>query len=208
MEQVLDLYAEPLDPLRPVVCFDELSKELRADVREPLPAVPGRPRREDYEYERRGTANLFLFCCPLQGWREVSVTKQRTYQAVAHQWRDLVDVHFPRAREIRLVLDNLNTHTPGALYETFPPAEAQRILKRLTLVYTPKHASWLNMAEMEWSVLARQVLDQRLPDKPTLQRAVAAWTRQRNRAKTKIQWCFRTTQARTKLKHLYPSTLL
>jgi len=207
MEQVLDLYAEPYDPARPVVCFDEVSKELHAEVRPPVPAAPGRVRREDYEYERRGTANLFMLCCPLRGWRQVDVTAQRTYQDVARQWRALVDVHFPRATEIRLVLDNLNTHTPGALYETFSPDEAKRILKRLTFVYIPKHASWLNMAEMEWSVLTRQVLDQRIPDMATLKRATATWTKRRNAAKVAINWCFRTSKARTKLKHLYPSTL-
>lgn len=207
MEQVLDLYAQPYDPARPVVCFDEVSKELHAHVRPPIPAAPDRVRREDYEYERRGTANLFMLCCPLRGWRQVNVTLQRTYQEVARQWRALVDVHFPRATEIRLVLDNLNTHTPGALYETFSPDEAQRILKRLTFVYTPKHASWLNMAEMEWSVLTRQVLDQRIPDIATLKRLIRAWTKRRNAARAKINWCFRTSKARTKLKHLYPSTL-
>lgn len=206
MEQVLDLYAQPYDPARPVVCFDEVSKELHAEVRPPVPAAPGRARREDYEYERRGTANLFMLCCPLRGWRQVNVTPQRTYQDVARQWRALVDVHFPRATEIRLVLDNLNTHTPGALYETFSPDEAKRILKRLTFVYTPKHASWLNMAEMEWSVLTRQVLDQRIPDMATLKRVATAWTKRRNATKAKINWCFRSSKARTRLKHLYPST--
>jgi hypothetical protein len=207
MEQVLDLYAEPYDPARPVVCFDEVSKELHADVRPAVPATPGRARRVDYEYERRGTANLFMFCCPLRGWRQVNVTAQRTYQDVAYQWRELVDVHFPHAAEIRLVLDNLNTHTPGALYETFPPKEAQRILQRLTFVYTPKHASWLNIAEMEWSVLTRQVLDQRIGDVATLKRCVRGWSKRRNASKTKINWCFRTSKARTKLQHLYPATL-
>jgi hypothetical protein len=207
MEQVLDVYAEPYDPARPVVCFDEVMKELHAHAHASIPSAPGRAAREDYEYQRRGTANLFMFCCPLRGWRHVNVTPQRTYREVARQWRELVDRHFPQAREIRLVLDNLNTHTPGALYETFPPVEAQRILKRLTFVYTPKHASWLNMAEMEWSVLTRQVLDQRIPDIQTLKRLTTHWTRQRNRAKTKINWCFRTSQARIKLQHLYPATL-
>lgn len=207
MEQVLDLYAEPYDPARPVVCFDEVSKELHGEVRPALAAVPGKPRREDYEYERRGTANLFMLCCPLRGWRQIRVTAQRTYQDVALQLRALVDVYFPRAREIRLVLDNLNTHTPGALYEAFAPDEAKRILKRLTFVHTPKHASWLNMAEMEWSVLTRQVLDQRVPDMRTLKRITTNWTKERNAAKTKINWCFQTSLARTKLKHLYPATL-
>lgn len=206
MEQVLDLYTQPYDPQRPVVCFDEVSKELHADVQPAIAAAPGRPRLEDYEYERRGTANLFMSCCPLRGWRQVVVTAQRTYQDVARQWRDLVDVHFPKAKEIRLVLDNLNTHTPGALYETFAPEEAKRILKRLNFVYTPKHASWLNIAEMEWSVLTRQVLDQRIADIPTLKRFVKSWTKRRNAAKTTTQWCFRTSKARITLKHLYPLT--
>jgi hypothetical protein len=208
MEQVLDLYAQPYDPTRPVVCFDEVSKELHADVQPFIAATRGHPRLEDYEYERRGTANLFMMCCPLRGWRHVAVTSQRTYQDVARQWRDLVDVHFPKAREIRLVLDNLNTHTPGALYETFAPDEAKRILKRLSFIHTPKHASWLNMAEMEWSVLTRQVLDQRIADVATLKRYVASWTKRRNAARTTIQWCFRTSKARTKLKHLYPALSL
>jgi transposase len=207
MEQVLDLYAEPYDPARPVVCFDEVSKELHAEVRPPIPATAGHTRREDYEYQRRGTANLFMLCCPLRGWRQVNVTAQRTYQDVARQWRALVDVHFPRAREIRVVLDNLNTHSPGALYETYSPDEAKRILKRLTFVYTPKHASWLNMAEMEWSILTRQVLDQRIADMTTLKRATRAWTKSRNVAQATIQWCFRTAKARTRLNHLYPPTI-
>ena len=208
MEQVLDLYAEPPDSERPVVCFDEACKELHADVKPPLPARPGRPRCEDYEYERRGTANLFMLCCPHQGWRHVEVTERRTYQDFAHQLRALVDVHFPQARQIRLVLDNLNTHTPGALYETFAPHEAQRILQRLEFRYTPQHASWLNIAEMEWSVLVRQLLDQRFADTTTLQTAIAAWETRRNADHATIRWCFRTDQARTKLKHLYPVRLL
>jgi hypothetical protein len=207
MEQVLDLYAQPYDPQRPVVCFDEVSKELHADVQPAIAAAPGHPRLEDYEYERRGTANLFMSCCPLRGWRHVVVTARRTYQDVAHQWRDLVDVHFPEAVEIRLVLDNLNTHTPGALYETFAPDEAKRILKRLSFIHTPKHASWLNMAEMEWSVLTRQVLDQRIADISTLKRFITSWTKRRNATTATIQWCFRTSKARTKLKHLYPAIL-
>ena len=208
MENVLDLYAEPHDPRRPVVCLDEASKELHADVQEPLPARPGHPRCEDYEYERRGTANLFMMCCPRQGWRHVQVTEQRTAQEFARQLRDLSDVHFPEAEKIRLVVDNLNTHTPGALYQTFVAEEAHRLAKRFEFHYTPKHASWLNIAEMEWSVLTRQVLDQRLRDVSALTQAVSHWTETRNAQAAPIRWCFSTDQARTKLRHLYPVQLL
>jgi hypothetical protein len=207
MENVLDLYAKPHDPQRPVICMDEASKELHAQVQEPLPAKPGRPRCEDYEYERRGTANLFMMCCPRQGWRHVQVTEHRTAQDFAHQLRHLSDVHFPEAEQIRLVLDNLNTHTPGALYQTFAPDEAHRLARRFEFHYTPKHASWLNIAEMEWSVLTRQVLDQRIPDASTLSQAVSDWTARRNDDAVPIRWCFSTDQARTKLKHLYPVQL-
>jgi DDE superfamily endonuclease len=207
MEDVLDLYAEPHDPKRPVICLDEASKELHAHVQEPLPAQPGRPRCEDYEYERRGTANLFMMCCPRQGWRQVQITDHRTAQDFAHQLRDLSDIHFPEAEKIRLVLDNLNTHTPGALYQTFAPQEAYRLARRFEFHYTPKHASWLNIAEMEWSVLTRQVLDQRIPDASTLSQAVNEWTAARNADAVPIRWCFSTDQARTKLKHLYPVQL-
>lgn len=208
MESVLDLYGEQHDPRRPVVCFDEASKELHAHARPPLPAQPGRIRREDYEYQRLGTVNLFLACCPRLGWRHIEVTTHRTYHEVAHQLRALVEVHFPGAEKVRLVLDNLNTHTPAALYETFPADEAARILTRLEFHYTPKHASWLNMAEMEWSVLTRQVLDQRFANEASLKRAIAAWQRKRNKVAAPIRWCFSTTQARTKLAHLYPVQLL
>lgn len=207
MESVLDLYGEKHDPRRPVVCFDEASKELHAHAKEPLPAQPGKVRREDYEYQRLGTVNLFLACCPRVGWRHVAVSSQRTYQDVARQFQALVDVHFPKAEKVRLVLDNLNTHTPAALYETFPADEAARILARLEFHYTPKHASWLNMAEMEWSVLTRQVLDQRFPDQASLKRAIAAWQKHRNKTAAPIRWCFSTTLARSKLAHLYPVQL-
>ena len=207
MENVLDLYAEPHDPRRPVICMDEASKELHAHVQEPLPARPGRPRCEDYEYERRGTANLFMVCCPRQGWRHVKVTAHRTAQDFAQQLRELSDIHFPQAEKIRLVLDNLNTHTPGALYQTYAPEEAHRLAGRFEFHYTPKHASWLNIAEMEWSVLTRQVLDQRIADASTLTQAVTDWTEDRNADAVPIRWCFSTDQARTKLKHLYPVQL-
>ena len=164
MEDVLELYAEPYDPQRPVVCFDETSTQLLADARPPIPAAPGQPRREDYEYRRQGTCNLFLACEPLAGWRQVAVTERRTMQDFAQQMRWLVDEAYPEADLVRVVLDNLNTHRIASLYETFLAAEARRIAKRLEFHYTPKHGSWLNMAEIEFSVLSRSCLGQRLPD--------------------------------------------
>ena len=205
MEDVLDLYAEPNEPNRPVVCFDETSTQLLADVREPLPAQPGRPRRQDYEYRRGGTRNLFLFCEPLAGWRHVAVTERRTMEDFAHQMRWLVDVAYPDATVIRVVLDNLNTHRPASLYETFPAAEALRIAKRLEFHHTPKHASWLNMAEIEFSVLSRACLKGRHADADALERAITAYESRRNAAKATIDWRFGTHDARTKLHRLYPS---
>jgi hypothetical protein len=205
MEDVLDLYAEPLDPTKPVVCFDELSKQLVAETRLPLPIQPGQPERFDYEYERRGTANLFLAAQPLGGWRHVAVTDQRTKHDFAHQMKALVDVHFPDAETIRIVLDNLNTHTPAALYEAFAPAEARRILKKLELHYTPVHGSWLNMAELEFSMLTRQCLGRRIGDRDALVAEVAGWETARNEQRAAIRWGFTVDQARTKLKRLYPS---
>ena len=175
-----DLYAEPYDPQRPVVCFDETSTQLLADVREPLPAKPGRPRREDYEYQRGGTRNLFLTCEPRRGWRHVAITRQRTMQDFAQQMRWLVDEAYPDVPVIRLVLDNLNTHRMASLYETFPAAEARRIAKRLEFQHTPKHGSWLNMAEIEFSVLARACLRGRNGDEDSLERAVSACVSERN----------------------------
>ena len=172
MEDVLDLYAEPQDPQRPVVCFDETSTQLLADTRPPLPAKPGLPLRQDYEYRREGTRNLFLACEPLAGWRHVEVTERRTMQDFARQMRWLVDEAYPEAQVVRLVLDNLNTHRTASLYETFPAAEARRIARRLEFHYTPKHGSWLNMAEIEFSVLSRCCLKQRSPDAAALQRKV------------------------------------
>ena len=206
MEDVLDLYVEPRDPERPVVCFDETSTQLLADVREPLPAKPGRPRREDYEYQRAGTRNLFLSCEPRAGWRHVAITKQRTMQDFAHQMRWLVDEAYPDVPVIRLVLDNLNTHRTASLYETFPPAEARRIAKRLEFHHTPKHGSWLNMAEIEFSVLARACLKGRNPDKDALQRNISAYEAQRNTAGTTINWRFTAQDARAKMRRLYPDT--
>jgi hypothetical protein len=205
MEDVLDLYAEEHDPARPTVCFDETSKQLIAEARVPLPMAPGRPERVDYEYERRGTANLFLVTEPRTGWRHVDVTDRRTKHDFAEQMRDLVDRHFPDAAKIRVVLDNLNTHTRSALYEAFPPAEARRILRRLEFHYTPVHGSWLNMAEIEFSLLARQCLNRRIGDRDTLVTEIAAWENARNQQRASIRWQFTVDDARTKLHRLYPS---
>jgi hypothetical protein len=205
MEDVLELYAEPPDEARPVVCLDELSKELHGQVADPVPPAPGRPAREDYEYKRNGTANLFVLLCPLLGWRHLQVTAHRGYAEFAALLKSLVDVYFPQAEVIRVVLDNLNTHVFGALYETFTPAEARRIARKLEFHYTPKHGSWLNMAEMEFSVLGRQCLDRRIATADDLAREAAAWERRRNEAHTKIDWSFRVADARVKLQPIYPS---
>ena len=204
MEDVLDLYAEPYDPSRPVVRFDESSTQLLADTREPLPEAPGRPRREDYEYVRAGTRNLFLTCEPKRGWRHVAVTQRRTMQDFAHQMRWLVDQAYPDAPVIRLVLDNLNTHRGASLYEPFPAPEARSIAKRLEFHYTPKHGRWLNMAEMEFSVLARACLRGRNPDADSLERAVNANVSERNATAAAINWRFTARDARRKLHRLYP----
>ena len=204
MEDVLDLYAEPYDPKRPVVCFDETSTQLLAETRAPMPPRPGRPQRQDYEYRREGTRNLFLACEPLAGWRHVAVTQRRTMQDFAHQMRWLVDEAYPGIPVVRVVLDNLNTHRTASLYETFPAVEARRIAKRLEFHYTPKHGSWLNMAEIEFSVLSRSCLRQRIPDQETLERQVQALVRERNAAQSIINWRFNTQNARTKLRRLYP----
>ena len=204
MEDVLDLYEEPHDPERPVVCFDETSTQLLAETRPPLPPRPGRPRRQDYEYRREGTRNLFLACEPLAGWRHVAVTQRRTMNDFAHQMRWLVDEAYPEAQVVRIVLDNLNTHRPASLYESFPAAEARRIVKRLEFHYIPKHGSWLNMAEIEFSVLARSCLKQRLTDEAALRREIEALVRERNAAQAIINWRFNIQQARTKLHRLYP----
>lgn len=204
MEDVLELYAQPLDETRPLVCMDELSKELHGQVAEPMPPQPGQAAKEDYEYKRNGTANVFLLLCPLLGWRHLQVTTRRGYHEFAHLLRTLVDVYFPTAALIRVVLDNLNTHVFGALYETFPPQEARRIAQRLEFHYTPKHGSWLNMAEMEFSVLSRQCLHQRIASAEALVKEIAAWERRRNEAQTKIEWTFRVADARKKLHWIYP----
>ncbi len=205
MEDVLELYAEPHDEARPVVCMDELSKELHGQVAEPIPAEPGQPAKEDYEYTRNGTANVFLLLCPLLGWRHLEVTARRGYLQFAEVMKALVDVHFPKAEKVRVVLDNLNTHVLGALYEAFPPEEARRIATRLEFHYTPKHGSWLNMAEMEFSVLARQCTGRRIATAEELREAIAAWERARNAAGVNIEWSFRVADARKKLHWIYPS---
>lgn len=205
MEDVLDVYTRPHDPERPLVCLDETSKQLVAETRQPLALRRGQPARYDYEYKRGGTANLFMLFAPLEGFRHVAVTEQRTAIDYAHILRDLADIHFPRAEKIVLVQDNLNTHTPASLYEAFAPAEARRIAERFEWHYTPKHGSWLDMAEIELSVLQRQCLDRRIPDQETLKREVAAWERERNEHAVKANWRFTTEEARIKLKKLYPS---
>ena len=205
MEDVLDVYAEPYDPTRPKVNFDETSKQRLKETRQPLPAQPGKPQRCDYEYERNGTRNLFLFVEPQSGERHVHVTEQRTKVDFAHEMQWLVDICSPAAEVIRVVLDKLNTHTIASLYEAFEPAEARRIARKLELHYTPKHGSWLNMAAIELSVLQQQCLDRRIPDADTLKREIAAWERQRNAEQATIDWRFSITDARKKLARLYPS---
>ena len=204
MEDVLDLYAEKPDPKRPVVCFDESPTQLIGEARQPIPAVPGQPRRYDYEYRRNGTVNLFVFIDAHRPWRTVKVTEQRTARDFAECMRDLVDSHYPRAEVIRVVMDNLSTHGPGSLYETFPAPEAHGILNRLEIHYTPKHASWLNMAELEIGVLRGQCLDRRIDDRKILTSEIAEWVKQRNNAKARIKWMFNTEKAREKLTHAYP----
>jgi hypothetical protein len=205
MEDVLDVYHRPYDPDRPVVCLDEKSKELHSSPRPDLPAQPGRSLREDYEYAREGTRNLFLWTEPLAGRREVRVTDRRTSQDLAEQLRILADVEYPEAEVIVLVMDNLNTHTPACLYERFEPAEARRIACRFEWHYTPEHASWLNMAEIELSVLSRQCLNRRIPDEKTLVSEIAAWVSHRNASGATINWQFTTADARIKLRRLYPA---
>lgn len=208
MEDVLDLYAEPYDEQRPVVNFDEKSKRLVAETRTPLPAQPGRAARFDYEYRRGGVANLFAFCEARAGWRHFNITGRHTKQDFAEQMRWLVDEGFPQAERIRVVLDNLSTHKPASLYERFAPEKARRILRRLEFHYTPKHGSWLNLVEIELSVLERQCLSRRIPDVATLEREVAAYEARRNEAEAAITWNFTVDDARRKSKRLYPSTPL
>lgn len=207
MEEVLKIYTLPEYPDEPLVCFDETSKQLVKETRTPLLMEPGQPLREDYEYERNGVANLFLFYEPLSGWRHVEVTQRRTKVDFAHQMKWLVDVRHPQAKRVRVVMDNLNTHSYGSLYEAFLPEEARRIRERLVFVYTPKHGSWLNMAEIEFSVLGSQCLDRRMGEASFLQEEVKAWEEERNGKRSRIDWRFTTEDARIKLKHLYPSVL-
>jgi len=207
MEDVLDLYAEEADPKRPVVCFDESPTQLIAEVREPIPAAPGQPERYDCEYRRNGTANLFVFLDVHKPWRHVKVTDQRTARDFANCMRDLADTHYPDADQIRVVMDNLSTHTAGALYETFPAPEAHRILQRLEFHYTPKHASWLNMVEIEIGVLRGQCLDRRIGEREVLVFEIDAWQRQRNAAGARIKWKFTTQKARNKLARAYPDII-
>jgi hypothetical protein len=204
MEDVLDLSAEPYDPQYPLVCFDESPYQLVSEVCQPLPVRPGQPRRYDYDYRREGMCHLFMCFEPLQGWRHVQVTDRRTAQDFASCMKDLVDSHFPQATVISVVLDNLNTHTPAAWYATFPPADACRSLRKLDFHYTPKHGSWLTMAEIEFAALSTQGLDRRLGDQATVRREIAAWETRRNEQKATADWRFTTAKARRTLKRLYP----
>jgi DDE superfamily endonuclease len=205
MEDVLEVYHRPHDPEYPLVCLDETSKQLVAETRVPIAAKPGHLARRDYEYERNGTANLFMLFAPLEGWRHVEVTDRHTAIDYAKVLKDLSDTHFPKAKKITLVQDNLNIHRPASLYEAFPAAEARRLVERFEWHYTPKHGSWLDMAESELSVLSVQCLDRRIPDKQTLTEEVAAWEDSRNNKHVKTNWQFNTATARVKLKRLYPA---
>lgn len=205
MEDVLDLYQEPYDPLRPVVCFDEVPYQLIGETRTPIAAERGRRRRVDYEYRRCGTANLFMLIEPAKGWRHVKVTERRTNVDFAREMRELVDIHYPNAEKIRVVLDNLSSHSGAALYQTFDPAEARRIFRKLEFHYTPKHGSWLNMAEIEISVLSRQCLDRRIDSLDGLRSAITPWESNRNANSTRITWRFTVSDARVKLHNLYAS---
>jgi transposase len=204
MENVLAVYTRPEDSQRPVVCLDEKSKQLVGQTVTPVAAQPGQPERHDYEYERHGTANLFMMVEPLRGWRHVNVTTRRTKVDFALQVKDLVDVHYPRAVKITLVMDNLNTHKMSSLYETFAPEEARRLIDKIEVVHTPKHGSWLNMAECELSVIEKQALGDRIGDEQELRKRIDLWQNDRNQRTKGIDWRFQTDHARIKLKHLYP----
>jgi hypothetical protein len=204
MEDVLSVYARPADPKRPLVCFDECGKDLKAHARPPQPAAPGRAAREDSGYERHGSVNAFFSYAPHLGWRHAAFTERRTAVDVAHALRELVDVHFPGAERVVLVTDNLNVHRPASLYEAFPPEEARRLVERIEWHYTPTHGSWLNMAELELSVLARQCWQRRVPDRATLDRETRAWVAERNAARVTTSWRFTKEDARARLHWLYP----
>jgi len=205
MEDTLEVYQRPYDSQRPLVCLDETSKQLIAETRVPIAARPGQPGRHDYEYRRNGTANLFMMFAPLEGWRHVKVTDRRTAVDYAQVLKELSDTHFPGSAKIVLVQDNLNTHKPASLYEAFPPAEARRLVERFEWHYTPKHGSWLDMAESELSVLSSQCLNRRIPDQQVLKEEVEAWEVDRNKKHAKANWQFTTADARVKLKRLYPA---
>ena len=205
MEDILDVYQRPHDPECPMVCVDETSKQLIAETRVPIAAKPGRAARYDYEYRRNGTANLFMIFAPLEGWRHVKVTDRHTALDYAQVLKELADTHFPGAKKIVLVQDNLNTHKPASLYQAFPPAEARRLVERFEWHYTPKHGSWLDMAESELGVLSSQCLDRRIPDQQMLKEEVHAWEADRNKKHAKADWQFTTENARVKLKRLYPA---
>ena len=207
MEQVLELYKQPYDPNRPLICMDELSKQLIGHTRKPLGLKPGQPARFDHEYKRNGVANLFALIEPLTGQCHLKVTERRTKIDWAHLIKDLVDVHYPQAQSIVLVMDNLNTHAKASLYEAFEPKEAKRIADRLEIYYTPKHGSWLNMAEIQLSVLSRQCLNRRIPTMQGLRSEIRAWQSKRNHQPAPIKWRFETKDARIKLKKLYPTVL-
>ena len=205
MEDVLEVYRRPRDPNKPLLCIDESSKQLTLETRTPIPMQSGQLRREDHEYERNGTVNIFMMFAPLEGWRHVEVTDRRTAIDYAHLLKRASDVDFPNAEKILLVQDNLNTHNWSSLYEAFPADEARRLVERFEWHYTPKHGSWLDMAESELGALTKQCLDRRIPDKKTIIKEIAAWERERNKNKTKADWQFTTANARVKLKRLYPS---
>lgn len=204
MENVLAVYQRPYDPENPQVNFDEKSKQLVGEITTPIPAAPGRPERHDYEYVRNGTVNLFMLVEPLRGWRQVDVTRRRTKLDFARQMKELVDVHYPKARKITLVMDNLNTHKMSCLYEAYAPEEARRIIQKIEVVHTPKHGSWLNMAECELAALQKQCLGDRIGNEEALRKRVAIWNEDRNNQVTKIDWQFQATDARIKLRQLYP----
>ncbi len=205
MENILDVYKRSYDETHPLICMDESSKQHLKETRQPIPAKPGSVEKYDTEYERNGVSNLFMFFEPLEGRRHVAVTDQRTALDWAHQIRHLVDVMYPRAERISLVMDNLNTHTGASLYKAFPPEEARRLLDKLEIHYTPKHGSWLNMAEIELSILSRQCLDRRIPDQKALRIEVATWQKNRNASARPMEWRFTNEEARVKLKKLYPT---